>query len=150
MTVPPEALFDSFEQLFESAQIHARDQGYALVKARSSKRKNGLNKVWLACDRAGEYHSSISDEVRKRKTTTRKCGCLFSFFAREDYDGWQLLHRPEPPFSFHNHAPSASAEMHPALRKMGIRTLARTYSFSLQNSAIRSIRHLSYIMIMSH
>jgi len=107
-----------------SAQTHALASGYALVIGRSKRKKNGLKKVLLACDRGGQYQERVGSDQRKRKTTSRKCGCEFGMYAIEERTEWLLRYRVEGNHDEHNHEPSESPSEHPAARKLDAETIA--------------------------
>ena len=88
MTLPPAGgHYRSFEELLEAAQRHAAGQGYALSAGRRRKRKDGKRSlIEVICARGGAYRDSVGGE-RKRRVSTRKTGCTFSFNAAELWEG---------------------------------------------------------------
>lgn len=135
MTQPPEAMYPSFDDLYAAAQAHAREHGYAFVIQRSKRKKNGLKKVLLGCDRNGVSRERMAPGMRKRKTTSRKTGCEFSVYADEEKGQWALKwrsdgsgHRGVQPgmgaYWRHNHPPSENPLDHPRHRKMDQGTVA--------------------------
>ncbi len=110
---PPAGVFDSLKNLIKSAQDWARSRGYALVI-----RGSDGNRVFLMCDRGGEYRKrhNLTDDARQRKTATRKCKCLFMLLGSRDTisDRWSLSVLSGQ----HNHDPSTSPAAHPSLRKL--------------------------------
>lgn len=88
MTLPPAGgHYSSFEELLAAAQEHARNQGYALSAGRRRKRKDGRRSlIEVICARGGSYRDSVGGE-RKRRVSTRKTGCTFSFNAAELWEG---------------------------------------------------------------
>lgn len=135
MTLPPEASYPTFDALFASAQAHARDEGYALVIGRSKRKKCGLKKALLCCDRSGTNRERIPLAEKKRRTTSRKTNCEFSFYANEEKGEWLLRWRAEGPdeegvergkgrYARHNHAPSDNPLEHPRHRRMAETTVA--------------------------
>ncbi|RBQ79174.1 hypothetical protein VDGD_00519 [Verticillium dahliae] len=119
MSPPPEGgSYTTLEAIHKSALAYATSVGYAIVIGRSKKTVPGLKKVLFVCDRAGLPPSRVSPEARKRKTSSRKCGCQFGFFAIEQRTQWTIRYRPDPIHTEHNHGPSESPLLHPAARKL--------------------------------
>ncbi|KAI1819034.1 hypothetical protein F4861DRAFT_534786 [Xylaria intraflava] len=85
MSAPPEG--GSFPSL---EAIHRYVLEYC-----TSKTVPGLKKVLFVCDRAGKPPSRVSPELRKRKTSSRKCNCMFGFFAIEQRTQWTIRYRPD-------------------------------------------------------
>ena len=70
---PPEGIFRTFEDLLTSVQRVAKDQGYGIVKLRSSNYREGKpTRFDLVCDRGGVKYNSTA---KKRNPTTRKVDC---------------------------------------------------------------------------
>jgi len=119
MSAPPEGgSFPTLEAVHKHVLGYCTSVGYAIVIGRSKKTVPGLKKVLFVCDRAGKPPKRVSPEMRKRKTTSRKCDCQFGFFAIEQRTQWTVRYRPDPTHLQHNHGPSESPLMHPAARKL--------------------------------
>lgn len=70
---PPEGIYRSFEDLLTAVQRVAKDQGYGVVKLRSSNYREGKpTRFDLVCDRGGVKYSSTA---KKRNPSTRKVDC---------------------------------------------------------------------------
>ena len=113
MAPMPPSQFNSREELLESAKQWAAQQGYAIVIARSR-----FNRLWLKCDRGGQYENrrNLTPEQRKRKRSdSRLLGCPFRMLAVVRKDGvWKVsTENPE-----HNHGPSEDLSQHPTLRRL--------------------------------
>jgi hypothetical protein len=117
MALPPLAVYQSKQALFEAIQAWAKPRGYAFTTSKSKRIGEGRQKVYFACDR---YKPVRIEAPRIRKTQSRTTGCPFSILAVElgEQQGWELKHRPEYKFSTHNHAPSPSPSAHPSHRQM--------------------------------
>ncbi len=124
MPLPPEAIYNSKEELYTSIQAWAAQHLYAFSIGRSKKIARGDRiKIVYNCDRYGppppENHSKHTLQARKQHTTTRKTGCQFSIVAiQRSTTEWELRHRPGVEYSIHNHSPSQSISSHPAHRKL--------------------------------
>ena len=119
MSAPPEGgSFPTLEAVHKHVLGYCTSVGYAIVIGRSKKTVPGLKKVLFVCDRAGKPPKRVSPEMRKRKTTSRKCDCQFGFFAIEQRTQWTVRYRPDPGHLVHNHGPSESPLLHPAARKL--------------------------------
>lgn len=125
MSAPPEGgSFPTLEAVHKHVLSYCISVGYAIVIGRSKKTVPGLKKVLFVCDRAGKPPRRINPEVRKRKTTSRKCDCQFGFFAIEQRTQWTVRYRPDPAHLQHNHGPSDSPLHHPAARKLDSKMVA--------------------------
>lgn len=70
---PPEGIYRTFEDLLTAVQRVAKDQGYGVVKLRSSNYREGKpTRFDLVCDRGGVKYSSTA---KKRNPSTRKVDC---------------------------------------------------------------------------
>ncbi|KAJ9134499.1 Gln/Pro-rich protein [Pleurostoma richardsiae] len=70
---PPEGIYRSFDELLNAVQKVAKDQGYGVVKLRSSNYREGKpTRFDLVCDRGGVKYNSTA---KKRNPTTRKVDC---------------------------------------------------------------------------
>src|SRR3979411_2017672 len=74
LALPPLATYPSKEALFEAIQSWSRPRGYAFTIGKSTRRKNGRQKVNYACDRCPPIRQQIQ---RIRKTQSRVTGCFF-------------------------------------------------------------------------
>lgn len=109
----PPSQFNSREELLESAKQWAAQQGYAIVIARSR-----FNRLWLKCDRGGQYENrrNLTPEQRKRKRSdSRLLGCPFRMLAVVRKDGVWKVSTENPD---HNHGPSDDLSQHPTLRRL--------------------------------
>ena len=75
MLPPPEAEYDSREEVLSADQKWALGQGYAVTVKRSAARTY----VQLKCDRGGASVSKSTE--RKRQTTSRRIDCPFLISA---------------------------------------------------------------------
>ncbi|CAG8702127.1 1556_t:CDS:1, partial [Ambispora gerdemannii] len=90
---PPNAIYNSADKLFESAQRFANSQGYALVKKRTRKDHCGeLKNIALHCDRGDVYENSLdlTKETRHRQKSTRLIDCHFELYAVRRNGLWYL------------------------------------------------------------
>lgn len=125
MSAPPEGgSFPTLEAVHKHVLEYCTSVGYAIVIGRSKKTVPGLKKVLFVCDRAGKPPKRVSPEMRKRKTSSRKCDCQFGFFAIEQRTQWTVRYRPDPEHLKHNHGPSDSPLHHPAARKLDSKMVA--------------------------
>lgn len=125
MSAPPEGgSFPTLEAVHKYVLNYCTSVGYAIVIGRSKKTVPGLKKVLFVCDRAGKPPKRVSPEMRKRKTSSRKCDCQFGFFAIEQRTQWTVRYRPDPDHLKHNHGPSESPLNHPAARKLDSKMVA--------------------------
>ena len=119
--MPPRE-FKSREDVLNSTKEWAANQGYAIVIARSR-----ANRLWLKCDRGGNYENrrNLTDEVRKRKRgESRLLGCPFKMIAMVKRDGsWKV----ETETPAHNHGPSEDLSLHPTLRRMNQTQMAKVH-----------------------
>jgi hypothetical protein len=70
---PPEGIYRTFEDLLQSVQRVAKDQGYGVVKLRASNYREGKpTRYDLVCDRGGVKYNSTA---KKRNPSTRKVDC---------------------------------------------------------------------------
>ncbi|KAK4228813.1 hypothetical protein QBC38DRAFT_135290 [Podospora fimiseda] len=125
MSAPPEGgSFPTLEAIHKHVLDYCTSVGYAIVIGRSKKTVPGLKKVLFVCDRAGKPPKRVNPEMRKRKTTSRKCDCQFGFFAIEQRTQWTVRYRPDSTHLTHNHGPSESPLLHPAARKLDSKMVA--------------------------
>ena len=118
LALPPLATYPSKEALFKAIQSWSKPRGYAFTIGKSTRRKNGRQKVNYACDRCPPIRQQIQGI---RKTQSRGTGCLFSILALETPSlGWEVRYRPESKFNTHNHPPSQGPAAHPSHRRLPI------------------------------
>lgn len=113
MAPMPSSQFSSREELLTSAKEWAAHQGYAIVIARSR-----FNRLWLKCDRGGQYENrrNLTPDQRKRKRgDSRLLGCPFKMLAIVRKDG---IWRVQTEIPDHNHGPSEDLSLHPTLRRL--------------------------------
>lgn len=113
MAPMPSSQFGSREELLTSAKEWAAHQGYAIVIARSR-----FNRLWLKCDRGGQYENrrNLTPDQRKRKRgDSRLLGCPFKMLAIVRKDG---VWRVQTEVAEHNHGPSEDLSLHPTLRRL--------------------------------
>ena len=79
---PAEAVYTSLEGAERIVLSHAISEGYSLSRSRSKKCRSGeIRKVWLVCAHDGRYKNRreyLTDESRKRRSSTRSCKCPFT------------------------------------------------------------------------
>ena len=113
MAPMPASQYSSREELLNHAKDWAAHQGYAIVIARSR-----FNRLWLKCDRGGQYENrrNLTPDQRKRKRgDSRLLGCPFKMLAIVRKDGIWKVHTEVPD---HNHGPSDDLSQHPTLRRL--------------------------------
>ncbi|KAH6574269.1 hypothetical protein BASA62_002532 [Batrachochytrium salamandrivorans] len=112
MLAPPIGQFVSRDALIEHVRAFGAANGYGVKIARSK-----LNKVYIGCDRGGNYRkrSDINGETSRYNTSSRLIGCPFSVCGTKDKDDqWTLLVcNPN-----HNHEASRDNSAHPSLRRL--------------------------------
>jgi MULE transposase domain len=94
-------------------QVHARDNGYAIIIRRSNPRDGT---IYFKCDRGGQYQArnGINDTNRKRDTGTRLIGCPFSVRANLKDGIWTIKVRDAD----HNHEATKTAVSHPIQHRL--------------------------------
>ncbi|KAN0082298.1 putative isochorismatase family hydrolase [Elaphomyces granulatus] len=104
---PPEGTFPDKASLLASVQAHGKAHGYNVVVKSSStpteKKPGRTAKIWLRCDRGGQYRprNGLTEETRKRKRTSRLMDCPFMLVAAGTPGIWTLtVLNPT-----HNHGP---------------------------------------------
>ncbi|QKX59119.1 uncharacterized protein TRUGW13939_06250 [Talaromyces rugulosus] len=104
---PPEGTFPDRTSLLASVQAHGKTHGYNIVVKSSStptdKKPGRTAKIWLRCDRGGQYRprNGLTEETRKRKRTSRLMDCPFMLVAAGNPGFWTLtVLNPS-----HNHGP---------------------------------------------
>ncbi|KAJ8100838.1 hypothetical protein POJ06DRAFT_274617 [Lipomyces tetrasporus] len=120
MPPPPETVYPDVDTAKKSIQFWARMHGYAIRTQRSKARKNGdISKVFLQCDRGGQYKSRHRDESTRQRHLTGSCktNCPFSVVVTESNGTWEVKVRD----SGHNHDASIHDYAHPVHRRDDIR-----------------------------
>jgi hypothetical protein len=118
LALPPLATYRSKEALFEAIQSWSKPRGYAFTIGKSTRRKDGRQKVNYACDRCPPIRPHIQGI---RQTQSRGTGCSFSIIAAETPTlNWEVRYRSEARFNTHNHPPSQSPAAHPSHRRLPI------------------------------
>jgi hypothetical protein len=146
MSPPPEGgSYPTLDAVHKAVLEYCTSVGYAVVIGRSKKTVPGLKKVLFVCDRAGKPPKRVSPEMRKRKTTSRKCDCQFGFFAIEQRTQWTIRYRPDPVHQEHNHGPSESPLLHPAARKLDSKMVAAVKTLKDSGMWLDLRQHLEYI-----
>lgn len=111
--VPSQQMFDTLDDARRIIDEFTGPHGYALTINRSVKKKGELVRVYLQCDRGGEYVDRQT--IRRRNRTTRQTCCPFSAVLsniKTLNSNWHLrIRNPN-----HNHEPSSSLQSHPSLR----------------------------------
>jgi hypothetical protein len=117
---PPEASYPDKASLLASVQAHGKAHGYNVVVKSSStpteKKPGRTAKIWLRCDRGGQYRprNGLTEETRKRKRTSRLMDCPFMLVAAGTPGIWSLtVLNPE-----HNHGPVIQTPRHPPHHKV--------------------------------
>ncbi|DAA78813.1 TPA_exp: Uncharacterized protein A8136_2598 [Trichophyton benhamiae CBS 112371] len=93
---PPEGTYPDKASLIASVHAHAKAHGYNVVVKSSStpteKKPGRTAKVWLRCDRGGQYRprNGLTEETRKRKRTSRLMDCPFMLVAAGNPGIWTL------------------------------------------------------------
>ncbi|CAG8696391.1 10298_t:CDS:2 [Cetraspora pellucida] len=111
MLAPPVDQFSSQDLLIKYVREFGAFNGYGVSITRSKP-----NKVYLGCDRGGSYRNrlNLTDETRKKKTSSRLINCPFSVCGKEENGLWMLsIRNPN-----HNHGPLENIMAHPTLRRM--------------------------------
>jgi hypothetical protein len=117
LTLPPLAIYQSKEALFEAIQSWSKPRGYAFTTSRS-KRVDGRQKVYYSCDRCPLPRPLRNKGIRIRESQSRGTGCPFSILAIETpLLSWEIRYR-QGVFSTHNHPPSQSPAAHPSHRHL--------------------------------
>jgi len=111
---PAPGIIATKEGLLEYVRKHALSRGYAITIRKSNPGKN----IYIACDRGGEYKPqfSTSPGVKRRQTSSRKCGCPFALYGKRQRPNttWEL--RVTNPA--HNHAADPNMIAHPSARRL--------------------------------
>ncbi|PGH36118.1 hypothetical protein GX50_00973 [[Emmonsia] crescens] len=104
---PQEGTYPDRASLLAAVQAHGKAHGYNIVVKSSStpteKKPGRVAKVWLRCDRGGQYRprNGLTEETRKRRRTSRLMDCPFMLVAAGHPGIWTLtVLNPT-----HNHGP---------------------------------------------
>ena len=86
ISLPPEAIYSSKEELYKAIQAFVAQHHYAFIVGQSNKIHNGPRiKIFYNCDRYGplppDNHLQNYLQDCKRRTTTRKTNYQFSIVA---------------------------------------------------------------------
>lgn len=119
--LPPEAIYETQSELWESIQAWAASRGYCFRIGRSKSISKTERKIYYTCDRYGKPPSKDPTIPQRRKSATRKTHCQFSIVAVQIKAYWEIRHRDGDKYSKHNHFLSDGPISHPGHRK-GIRT----------------------------
>lgn len=142
MSAPPQGgSYPTLDAVHKAVLDYCTSVGYAIVIGRSKKTVPGLKKVLFVCDRAGKPPKRVSPEMRKRKTSSRKCNCPFGFFAIEQRTQWTVRYRPDAQHLTHNHGPSDSPSKHPAARKLDSKMVAAVKSLKESGECLLRVPH---------
>ncbi|KAJ5888686.1 Isochorismatase-like protein [Penicillium taxi] len=104
---PAEGTYPDRETLLTAVQAHAKLHGYNVVVKSSStpteKKPGRTAKIWLRCDRGGQYRprNGLTEETRKRRRTSRLVDCPFMLQAVGSPGIWTLSVLN----ATHNHGP---------------------------------------------
>ena len=121
LTLLPLATYPSKEALFEAIQNWAKLWGYAFTISRSTRTKNGHQRVTYVCDRCWSLPRREPQIKYIRDTQSRGLECPFSITAAEIPGlGWEVRYYSEARFNIHNHPPSQSPAVYPSYRKLPV------------------------------
>lgn len=96
MPAPPEESYPDKASLLRAVQAHSKTHGYKVVVKSSStptdKKPGRTAKIWLRCDRGGQYRprNGLTEETRKRKRYSRLLDCPFMLVAAGRPGIWSL------------------------------------------------------------
>ncbi|KAI0996028.1 hypothetical protein K3495_g12154 [Podosphaera aphanis] len=111
MLPPPEASYPNDVALMRAVRDYAHEQGYAVSKLRSDKRK-----IVIKCDRGGCFRTlAASGSIKKRESATRLVDCPFRLTARLHKDSTWILRIT---VADHNHESSSDLRGHPTARRL--------------------------------
>jgi hypothetical protein len=100
---PASDKYTSWSEALASAREFAKAHGFAVIKQRTTKDRQGnLKQMYLRCDRGGTYRE-LSSSQHMRRTRSRRSGCPFSAVVDKSKrsESWSLrIRNPE-----HNHGP---------------------------------------------
>ncbi|KAM5513587.1 hypothetical protein FOXYSP1_04554 [Fusarium oxysporum f. sp. phaseoli] len=104
---PPEAEYNSRDELVTAINSWAATRGYAFITRKSTTKTSGRKILTYACDRSWQ-HKPSAKKKHMRKATTRDTGYPFTVLANESLDKTtrSLQHRIDTEYSKHNHHPS--------------------------------------------
>lgn len=131
LSLPPTVIYASEDEIFDAIQAHARITGQCFVKLRSTTH-NDRKTVTYACDRCKKPRPPRPEQdettpQRKRKETTSRTDCQFSFLGVQlkDNAGWEVRYRPSDFYGTHNHPPSDSTSAHSGHRRLNQEALQK-------------------------
>jgi hypothetical protein len=106
LTPPLEAVYTDLATAVAAIQLHAKGYRYAFVKVITR-----LLRALYSCDRAGKYDSKGKDPAtdktkQRKKTATKKCGCLIRVDLRLDDTTSQWIVKVLE--GVYNHGPSVA------------------------------------------
>jgi hypothetical protein len=138
---PPELAYSSFDAAYDAALAWARDQGYGFTRLRSKPDGAVLKtRHYYQCDR----HSYHEPRALRRRTSSRSCGCKFSFNIRQ-FNGDRTSHSNDAVWTIriqepaHNHGPSSSPAAHFCHRKLEPGMLELVTSMSSSGSTPKQV-----------
>ena len=98
-------MFNSREEMIETAKRFTKQHGFNLVIGHSTKKHGEFARCWLVCELGGEYRNRhrLQPEDRKRKRESRKTNCPFKLLGskRRHETQWILSIKD----GRHNHDP---------------------------------------------
>ena len=139
---PPEAIYNSRDELHAAINAWAAPRGYAFVVGKSMKKASfKRHVVHFCCDR-GAGRTPTASRIRQRETTTRRTGCQFSILAKEDVTTrtWAVVHRKGVEFNTHNHEASITKGAHPVHRQLSTTDTALVQGMANAGVAPKEIR----------
>jgi hypothetical protein len=131
MPVPPEEVYETQNDLWQSIQDWAASNGYCFRIGRSKQVSKTAKKYHYVCDRSGKPPTVNPAIPRLHNSTSHKTDCEFSILATQSNLGWEVRHRQGDKYSVHNHEPSDSPIAHPGHRKV----------IKVQQDTIRDLQH---------
>lgn len=117
--------------LLAAVHEHGKANGYRVVVKSSSepteKKPRRVSKIWLRCDRGGQYRprNGLTEETRKRRRTSRLTDCPFSLLAAGTPGFWSLT-VTDPT---HNHGPVMEPAQPVARKSKKGQILAQPYDW---------------------
>jgi hypothetical protein len=93
MPLPPEGVYDTEDELFQSIQAWASSHSYCFRISRTKKESETKKKIFYVCDRYGKLPPIDRAIPRQRMTASRKTNCQFSVIAIQIKEYWEVRHR---------------------------------------------------------
>ncbi|KAE8219630.1 hypothetical protein CF326_g8915 [Tilletia indica] len=119
MLLPPpdDEAFDTKQEGLAYLQTWAQMEGYAVTTYASSKDVY----LYIGCHKQGTYKNShqLTDQIRKRKTSSAKSGCPFRVRLKVNHEGKWVTAVTNPS---HNHPASTSPLAHAVQRRIDVAT----------------------------